>query len=78
MFGIVVANVYNVLLYVFVYVGLGVVIGFLTALFKKRSRAILVMVAAILFSGAFAIELIAYFGASFVFFRRRDNGEKNL
>ena len=77
-FAIVVANVYNVLLYVFAYVGLGVVIGFFTALFKKRWLAILVTVAAILSFGALAIELIAYFGASFVFFRRRDRGEKNL
>ena len=78
MFSIVVSNVYNVLLYVFVYVGLGVVLGFLTALLKKRSRAILVMVAAFIFLSALAIELIAYFGASFVFVRRRDHGGKNL
>ena len=78
MFSIVVANVYNVLLYVFAYVGLAVVVGFLTALFKKRSLAILATVAAIIFLGALAIELIAYFGASFVFVRKRDRGEKNL
>ena len=78
MFSIVVSNVYNVLLYVFVYVGLGVVVSFLTALFKKRSRAIFAMVAAFILLGALAIELIAYFGASFVFVRRRDRGDKNL
>lgn len=78
MFSIVVSNVYNVLLYVFVYVGLGVVVSFLTALFKKRSRAIFAMVAAFILLGALAIELIAYFGASFVFVRRRDHGDKNL
>ena len=68
----------NVLLYVFVYVGLGVVVSFLTALFKKRSSAIFAMVAAFILLGALAIELIAYFGASFVFVRGRDRGDKNL
>ena len=77
-FNIVVMNVYNVLLYVFLYVGFGVVVDFLTALFKKRSLAIVVTLAAIMFIASIAIELIAYFGASYLFFRRRDVDGQNL
>jgi hypothetical protein len=78
MFNIVVMNVYNVLLYVFLYVGFGAVVDFLTAFFKKRSLAIVVTLAAIMFMASIAIELIAYFGASYLFFRRRDVDGQNL
>ena len=78
MFNIVVMNVYNVLLYVFVYVGFGVVVDFLTTLFNKRSLAIVATFAAIIFMGSIAIELIAYFGASSVFFRRGGIDGKKL
>ena len=78
MFSIVVLNVYNLLLYVFVYIGFGVVIDFLTALFKKRSLAILVTVGAFILFSTLAVELIAYFGASVVFYRKRGIGGKNL
>lgn len=78
MFNIVVMNVYNVLLYVFLYVGFGVVVDFFTTFFKKRSLAIVVTLAAIMFMGSIAIELIAYFGASSVFFKRRGIDGQNL
>ena len=78
MFNIVVMNVYNVLLYVFVYVGFGVVVDFFMTLFKKRWLAIVVICAAFAFMGSIAIELIAYFGASSVFVRRRGIDGKNL
>ena len=78
MFNIVVMNVYNVLIYVFLYVGFGVVVDFFTTFFKKRSLAIVVTLAAIMFMGSIAIELIAYFGASSVFFKRRGIDGQNL
>ena len=78
MFNIVVMNVYNVLLYVLAYVGLGVVVDFFTTFFKKRSLSIVVTLAAIMFMGSIAVELIAYFGASSVFFKRRGIDGQNL
>ena len=78
MFSIVVLNVYNLLLYVFAYMGIGVVVNLLTSIFKKRSLAILAVVGAFIAFSSLAIELIAYFGASVVFYRKRDTGGKNL
>ena len=68
--GIVIANVYNVLLYVFAYLGFGVVVSFLSRLFKSRPLAILATVGTILLFSSLAIELIAYFGAAFVFLNK--------
>lgn len=75
-FAIVVNNVYNVLLFVFAYLGLGVVVSFLTTLFKRRTPAIVVTAGSLLLFGMLAIELISYFGASFVFFGERDAENK--
>ena len=73
-YAIAVTNIYNVLLYVFAYVGLGIVVSMLTMLFKRRSLAILATVLALVIFSGLAIELIAYFGASAVFFGRRRAG----
>ena len=70
MIAIAVSNVYNVLLYVFAYVGLGVVVAMLSALFKSRPLAILATVGSFAVFGALAVELVAYFGAAIVFFGR--------
>lgn len=70
-FAVVVANVYNVLLYVFAYVGFAIVVAMLSALFKSRPLAILATVGTVLLFSGLAIELIAYFGAACVFFGKR-------
>lgn len=73
-FAVAVANVYNVLLYVFAYLGFGAVVAFLSALFKSRPLAILAVVGSLLVFNSLAIDLISYFGASFVFFAGRGHG----
>ena len=76
-FAITVMNIYNVLLYVFAYLGLGVVISMLTKWLKKRSLAILATVGAIFLFSGLAIEIIAYFGAAFVFYiKKKTDGNK--
>jgi len=64
---VVITNVYNVLLFIFAYIGFGVVVSLLTNAFKRRNTAILVTICSIAFLGALAVELISYFGASFIF-----------
>ena len=69
-FAIIVANIYNVLLYVFAYVGFGIVLAMLSALFKSRPLAVLALIGTLVLFSGLAIELIAYFGAASVFFGR--------
>ena len=66
-----VANIYNVLLYLFAYLGFGIVVRILSTPFKSRKLAILATLGALLLFGGFAIELIAYFGAAFIFYDKR-------
>ena len=76
-YSITVVNIYNVLLYVFAYLGIGVVLTMLEKLFKSRRLAKLAIVGAILLFSGLAIELIAYFGASVVFYNKRiTDGDK--
>lgn len=69
--GVTVANIYNVLLYVFAYLGFGVVVRMLTKLFKSRRLAVLATLGAMLLFSGLAIEIIAYFGAAFIFHEKR-------
>ena len=76
-FAVAVSNVYTVLLYVFAYVGLGVVVTMLSALFKSRPLAILATIGTFVVFGALAVELVAYFGAAIVFFGRPGRDTEN-
>lgn len=77
MFAVVVANLYTVLMMIHAYIGFKVVKLFFARVFKNRALALLTIVGILLFFNSLAIELLAYFGASNLFFANRYDGGDN-
>lgn len=77
LFAIVVANLFNIFVAVFAYLGFKVVLFLLTGIFRSRALAILVLIGTLALLNSLAIELLAYFGAAnlFIGFRRTPSGD---
>ena len=76
-FAVVVANLYTVLMMIHAYIGFKIVKLFFTRIFKNRALALLTIVGILLFFNSLAVELLAYFGASNLFFAKRYDGGDN-
>ena len=76
-FAVVVANLYTVFMVVHAYIGFKVVKLFFIRIFKNRALALLTIAGVLLFFNSLAVELLAYFGASNLFFAKRYDGGDN-
>ena len=75
-FAVVIANLYTVFMVLHAYIGFKVVRLFFFRVFKNRVLAIFAIAALLILFNSLAVGLLAYFGASNLFFARRyDNGD---